>query len=140
MNNPEEIIIHCAGTPVGVPFTHKDVYKWHVKENGWSNVGYHFVIELDGKITPYRRLHEVGAHCADNSMNDESIGICLMGGYKGKNKSKKWDRCTPEQEESLIKIKMSLELILGKKLPVNPHSLYNKGKSCPNFDINKLGL
>ena len=139
MNKPREIIAHCAGTNVNGNFTHKDVYKWHVVENGWSEIGYHYIIEVDGTVIVCRPLHKNGAHCADNSMNDESIGICFMGGYRD-NKKTKWDKPTCEQIESFLKLKDSLDVVYGIDFPVTPHSKYNKGKSCPNFDTKKIGF
>ena len=44
-----EIIIHCSATPEGKDFTVDDIRRWH-KEQGWSDIGYHYVIYRDGSI------------------------------------------------------------------------------------------
>ena len=43
-------------------------------------VGYHYVINHEGKVTQTRRDDEEGAHC--RGMNFESIGICLEGNFE----------------------------------------------------------
>ena len=54
-----EAILHYSATPEGKPFDVKDIRVWHVNGNGWSDVGYHFVIKLDGTIQKgnYAAIH-----------------------------------------------------------------------------------
>ncbi len=42
-----KIIIHCSATPEGRNFTVDEIRDWHVNGNGWSDIGYHYVIYLD---------------------------------------------------------------------------------------------
>ena len=39
-----QIIIHCTATPEGRDVDIKEVRDWHQRGNGWSDVGYHFLI------------------------------------------------------------------------------------------------
>ncbi len=48
MRKIDKIIIHCSATPEFREVTKADIYNWHVKENGWSDIGYHFLIDLKG--------------------------------------------------------------------------------------------
>lgn len=52
--------------------------KWH-KNNGWSGIGYHFLVRKDGNVYRGRPIDTVGAHCLNN--NSDSIGICFEGDY-----------------------------------------------------------
>ena len=84
------IVIHCAATPNGKPFNISDIDAMH-KARGFKRdrqairnfnpnlkyVGYHFVIELDGKVRAGRGIEEIGAHVQGN--NAKSIGICMIG-------------------------------------------------------------
>jgi N-acetyl-anhydromuramyl-L-alanine amidase AmpD len=84
------IVIHCAATPNGKPFTIADIDGMH-KLRGFKRdkqaarnlnpelkyVGYHFVIETDGSIKSGRGLEEIGAHVQGS--NAKSIGICMIG-------------------------------------------------------------
>ena len=76
MRNINEIIIHCAATPEGKNFTVEQIRDWHVNGNGWRDIGYHFVIYLDGSVHKGRPIEEVGAHCRGHNAN--SIGICSV--------------------------------------------------------------
>src|SRR3546814_5231215 len=51
---------------------------WHVDGNGWTDIGYHFVLRRNGAVEEGRPLDVVGAHA--KNFNGRSIGICLVGG------------------------------------------------------------
>ena len=71
------IVIHTAAWP-GDPDI-EDIRRVHVDENGWSAVGYHYLIRKDGSIEKGRPEGNVGAHCRNGGMNRKSIGICCSG-------------------------------------------------------------
>ena len=48
MRRINEIIIHCTATPEGRPVSVAGINEWHL-ERGWSGIGYHRVIHLDGR-------------------------------------------------------------------------------------------
>ena len=50
--NPKFITVHCSATKPENPFTVEDLRKVHVNQNGWSDIGYHFYITVDGKVNP----------------------------------------------------------------------------------------
>ena len=82
MRRINEIIIHCSATPEGRNDTSADIRAWHTapkpKGNGWKNIGYHFVVLLDGTIETGRAIENAGAHCTGH--NRFSIGVCYIGG------------------------------------------------------------
>ena len=123
MRNIDKIIIHCADTPKGVYFDVDDIRHWHVDERGWSDVGYHFVILLDGTIQFGRPLHKIGAHTLGQNLS--SIGICYIGG-KGS------DTRTKQQKESLIILIKTLKRIFDKPKVYGHRDFANK--LCPSFD------
>jgi len=62
------------------------VRHWHIDENGWRDIGYHFGIELVKSQSVYEILvgrmpNETGAHCTHSGMNRKSIGICMIGNF-----------------------------------------------------------
>ena len=57
--------------------TKEDLYQWHVRERGWSDIGYHFLIRWDGTVVECRPINRQGAHVA--GLNHKSIGICFSG-------------------------------------------------------------
>jgi N-acetylmuramoyl-L-alanine amidase len=73
------IVVHHSES--GQKTTVADINQWHL-ENGWSGIGYNFVIEWDGSIKKGRPLSKVGAHAKSGksySRNSTHIGICLVG-------------------------------------------------------------
>ena len=51
MRKINKIIIHCTATPKGREVTKEHLRQWHVEERGWSDIGYHFFIDLAGGNT-----------------------------------------------------------------------------------------
>lgn len=58
----------------------KIIHGWHLNNNGWAGIGYHFVITKSGEIQRGRPEHLTGAH-AGASGNWNSIGICIVGNF-----------------------------------------------------------
>lgn len=114
-------IIHCSDSTFGDV---AEIRKWH-KKRGFDDIGYHHVILRDGTIEYGRELNEIGAHT--KGMNTESIGTCLIGK----------DNFTVEQFCSLRKLHRQLEHLFGT-LEVHPHNKFNKGKTCPNFNVSDV--
>ena len=122
-----EAILHYSATPEGKPFDVKDIRDWHVNGNGWSDVGYHFVIKLDGTIQKGRPLEKTGAHCKGH--NRGTVGICYIGGGIKDGK----DTRTEEQKESLDLLLRDLIKDHGI-LKISGHNEYST-KKCPGFDV-----
>lgn len=65
--------IHCAATPPGMDIGADELRRWHVEGNGWSDIGYHYVIRRNGAVEFGRDRdndgdiwEEIGAHGADD--------------------------------------------------------------------------
>lgn len=130
MREIDEIILHCSGTKTSQSFTAEDVKRWHISPpRNWSTIGYHFVIELDGKLKEGRSIERIGSHCLGHNTN--SIGICFMGGYNPDGSM--WEKPTDEQIKTYKKLRKDLFDKFGELL-VTGHYQYSS-KSCPNFDI-----
>lgn len=71
---PRGIVLHTVG--VKGDTTAAVIRRHHVGHNGWSDIGYHFVIRKDGTIEDGRPLSRSGAHT--EGAND-TIGICVTG-------------------------------------------------------------
>ena len=71
----DAIVVHHSASSASTTF--KQIYRWHTIENGWSDIGYHFVITEDGTIHEGRHINTSGAHC--RGFNANSIGICVTG-------------------------------------------------------------
>lgn len=128
------LILHCAATPNGKPFTAEDIDRWHAErgfrrdpalighhEPKLKHIGYHYVIYLNGAVRCGRSENEVGAHC--RGMNSQSLGVCLIG----------TDQFTPAQWETLRK---HVEAIRQRfpKIVVAGHREF-AAKDCPGFEV-----
>lgn len=128
MRKINQIIIHCSDTIEGKNFTVDDIRRWH-KERGWLDIGYHYVVYLDGSIHRGRSEEVVGAHCEGH--NAHSIGVCYIGGKEaGTFKAK--DTRTPAQKESLIRLLIDLVCRYPDAEIVGHRDLANR--KCPCFD------
>ena len=125
-----KIIVHCADTPNGREHGVDDIRRWHIKERGMRDVGYHAVIKINGEIELGRdsilsgKDFVQGAHVAGHNKN--SIGICLIGR----------DEFTKDQMLALE----GLVATLKSSYPdaeVLGHVDLDSGKTCPNFDVKK---
>jgi N-acetylmuramoyl-L-alanine amidase len=116
----KEIIIHCAATPNGKHFTAKDIDRWH-KENGWSGIGYHYVICINGLVEKGREEHVTGAHAKGH--NEDSIGICMIG--NDKYNQVQWYKLRELVAQLMTKYE-------GVKV-IGHNEISHK--SCPGFDV-----
>ena len=77
MRRIKHIVIHCSATVEGQDFSAHDIDRWH-KGRGWSGIGYHYVVRLDGSIEEGRPEWKIGAHV--KGKNRHSIGVVYIGG------------------------------------------------------------
>lgn len=130
MRRIDKIIIHCTATPEGRYVTVADVDRYH-KSRGWSGIGYHYLIGLNGEIWQGRDESQIGAHTMGQNTN--SIGVCYVGGVDKSMNPK--DTRTPAQIDALKKLIADLK----KKYPqatVHGHNEFAT-KACPCFDVKK---
>lgn len=124
----KKIIVHCADTPEGRDDRAADIKRWHTEERGWSDIGYHYVVDLDGTIEPGRPIEKAGAHCTGH--NADSIGVCYIGGCDKKMQPK--DTRTDAQKASLL---LLLKYLVAKYPGVTIYGHRDfANKSCPSFD------
>ena len=131
MRTIDKIIIHCAATPEGRDVKTETIKSWHVKGNGWSDIGYHYVIELDGSVKPGRPLHRSGAHTKGE--NAGSIGVCYVGGIDKDKKPK--DTRTDAQRKAMDELIVALTMDYPGAT-VHGHNEF-AAKACPSFDVSK---
>lgn len=121
------IIVHCTASVEGKNFTVEDVRRWHLAR-GFSDIGYHYLIYLDGSIHNGRNVDVSGAHTA--GYNAHSIGVCYVGGLDKNNKPK--DTRTPEQKTSLLSLLKQLKNLYPKATIHGHYEFANK--ACPCFN------
>lgn len=135
MRSVTKLIIHCSATPPDMDIGAADIRTWHVRDNGWADIGYHWVIRRDGTLEPGRAEALKGAHCAAKQGNVASIGVCMVGGVRRDGKRLvPEDNFTKEQWLALralvrdIESRHPIKTILG-------HRDLDPGKACPSFSV-----
>ena len=129
MRDLNRIILPCAATREGKDFSVDTIREWHVNGRGWSDIGYHWVIRLDGSIEVGRPLEKSGAHTKGH--NKDSVGVCYIGGCDADGKPK--DTMNPEQEKAWRMIVLSLRTLYGD-LTIHGHNEF-ANKACPSFIV-----
>ncbi len=130
MRKINKIIIHCTATPEGREHDVADIRRWHLKR-GFNDIGYHYLIHIDGTIEEGRPISKQGAHCS--GQNRGSIGICYVGGMS-KDMKKAKDTRTQAQKDSLIKLMHELIYKYNKDMTIHGHNEY-ANKACPSFNV-----
>ena len=127
----DKVILHCLATPEGNDYSVAQVREWHVKDRGFADIGYHYLIHIDGTVEEGRPLDMIGAHCT--GQNAHSIGVVYAGGVDKDDKPK--DTRTPAQRNAM----RSLVDYLKRKYGASVHC-HNEfaNKACPSFKINEL--
>ena len=130
MRNINRIVIHCSYTPPSMDIGAETIRDWHVNDNGWDDIGYHYVIDRTGGIEQGRPLEVPGAHVRGH--NHDTIGICLVGGMSDDHKPE--SNFTHWQWDALDALLGELEAKLGK-LDVVGHRDLDPSKDCPCFNV-----
>lgn len=123
-----EIIIHCTATPEGREYTVTEIRRWHI-QRGFTDIGYHYVIHLDGRVEPGRNVDIAGAHCTGHNAN--SIGVVYVGGCGKDGKTPK-DTRTEAQKSALANLLLDLRK-LYPRATIHGHRDF-ANKACPSFD------
>lgn len=108
--------------------TLEDIRAWHLKR-GWSDIGYHWVIEGDGETLVGRPAGSTGAHCRKH--NNYTLGVCLVGDNTVDGR-----RWLPVQKESLRRLVASLRLVWPNLKVVGHKDL--AATLCPGVDIQSI--
>lgn len=131
-----EIVVHCADTPKGwlsnQPLDAKvrEIRRWH-RDNGWRDIGYHWVIDTDGALAAGRPETEIGAGVRDH--NRGVIHICLIGGHGSAASDEFGEHFTLGQDDALRSLIRSIQ----SRARIRRVSGHNEwaAKACPGFHV-----
>ena len=132
-----EIIVHCAATRPswmqGQSLANKvaEITRWH-KARGWSDIGYHFIIDRSGAVAKGRAVSRTGAHVSGR--NSQTIGICLLGGHGSTQNDAFRDNYTQAQDTALRELIAQLKSEHPNIKTVSGHNQFS-AKACPGFSV-----
>lgn len=134
-NSPEMIIVHCSAGKDRPTLDVPGIIAHHLGL-GWSDVGYHYLLD-----TVFNRVHILlgrpwwkhGAHCPQKQR--VSIGICVVGRYEKKEPSAEMMNKLAELCASLCR---EFHISIRK---IHPHYRFARDRrTCPgkNFPMGDL--
>ena len=124
------LVVHCSATPEGRDHTAKDIDDWH-KQRGFNEIGYNYVVRLDGTVEEGRDVNKIPAHVTNH--NKDSIGICYIGGID-RNTLQPKDTRTDAQKEALKRLLLELRALYPDAKILGHRDFAGVAKACPCFD------
>jgi hypothetical protein len=138
----DTIIVHCTATRADWWADRRsedklaECRKWHTDPppngRGWSDIGYHYLIDRDGTVLEGRPIERAGAHAKGH--NAHSVGISLWGGHGGTQDDKFEEHFTPEQDRALRRLIAQLRMEYPAIKSVIGHNEVSP-KMCPCFQV-----
>ena len=133
---PTKVILHCSATKDTDSLSWEAIRRYHVDTLGWSDIGYHYGIEMyNGQLVYKRGRHPYtqGAHCKAAGRNQDSLGVCVVGEY---------DTVPPDQDriDATVCFLANLCFVFNiKPEDVYGHREFEPMKTCPgkmwNMDL-----
>ena len=128
MRDIKKIIIHCSATKEGQDISVENIRYWHVEENGWSDIGYHFIVDINGFLHEGRDIDIQGAHTY--GANKGSVGVCYIGGL---SEDMAWKDTRNKRQKDTLEIIIKYIKNLYPEAKVYGHNDFSE-KDCPCFD------
>ena len=113
----------------------KSIQDFHQDGRGWSDIGYHFLVDMAGNIYQGRPETVLGAHVG--GANTGNIGVCLLGCYHPPETSIPcYDEMSYGSEQSLIKLYAWISDAYGVEPKLlKGHRDYFGTTSCPGNNV-----
>ncbi|CAL1548904.1 unnamed protein product, partial [Lymnaea stagnalis] len=118
----EQIVVHHSAS---TNQTAEDFAEYHVLTHGWPGIGYHFVVEKDGKIIMGNPLTNISYNT--ENQNTKTVAICLSGNFEV-------EQPTAAQMASLGNLIAYLRNELPQSLQVYGHRDF-AATSCPGNNL-----
>lgn len=123
--NWSEVLIHHSAGPDTGGLDADGIRHYHVEVKGWRDVGYHYLVELEGHryiVVPGRPETQDGAHCPGH--NQTALGVCMVGDFT-------------DSPPSLEQLRVTAELCADlcrrhgiRSLDIRPHRAFRRTE-CP---------
>lgn len=117
MSRVNEITIHHTAGYEGP----EAIAHYHVYERGWPGIGYHYVIDQNGRI--FQTNYDETKSYHNGTTNTKSIGVALIGNFENHPPTHNQYQAAKELVEQLRSRYPSIQYIL-------PHN-HHKATACP---------
>jgi N-acetylmuramoyl-L-alanine amidase len=133
-----EVVVHHTDTYENQPVDYDDIYKWHVTDRGFKDVGYHLLILRNGDLQVARPISVQGAHVLKGH-NPFSIGIAFVGGLVGSSARRGTQRSSttfrPEQWNTFKAFMRAFYTVHPGGQAFGHNDIDPDRRSDPNFDV-----
>ena len=123
------IVIHHTGER-DIDASAKQIHGWHL-DQGWSGIGYHFVVRKNGNIERGRPLWAIGSHAYGE--NSHTIGIHLSGDF---------EQAKPTTQQIEMTAMLIADLCADYNIPIDRKHIIGHGElmstDCPGKNLQKL--
>lgn len=132
-----EIAVHCSATRPdwmlqdGLAAQMAEIRRWHVEDNRWLDIGYHWGIGRDGDILAGRAETMIGAGIEGH--NQGVIHIVLMGGHGSSEHDAFARHYTQRQDVALRQLIQGISM-RTRITRISGHNEYAP-KACPGFQV-----
>ena len=122
------VLHHTGGNDIDA--SAEQIHGWH-KNNGWSGIGYHYVIRKDGTIERGRPEWAIGSHAYGE--NSHSIGIHISGEF---------DYAQPTEKQVENCAELIADIATRYDIPIDRDHVVGHGElmatSCPGSNLQAL--
>jgi N-acetylmuramoyl-L-alanine amidase len=129
MREIKYLVLHCTATQQNS--TIASIQKYWRESLGWTNPGYHYIIEPNGVITNLQPIEKIANGVA--GYNTNSIHISYIGGVDPRGKA--LDNRTPEQKQSQVKVLLELKQKFPAAEIKGHRDFIGVAKACPSFEV-----
>lgn len=133
-----EIVVHCSATPpdwmekATLQEQRAEIRRWHLA-NGWSDIGYHWLVGRRGDVLAGRPETVIGAGVLGH--NAGVIHVCLIGGFGSAATDRFSEHFTAAQDVSARHLLQAIGMRTQIGL-ISGHNQY-AAKACPGFTVSQ---
>lgn len=127
----EFLVVHSTNTNINQDLSFEDIIK-HRHQEGYPDVGFHFVIHRCGMLSAGIPMTQTGTHTSH--FDTRSLGILMVGGKTTRGKPS--DNYTKEQKAALTLLLNVLSLMHRNATPKGAGELL--GGTSPHFKVADL--
>ncbi len=139
------VTVHHTADPNGLPAASfianaarvRAYQSAHQDTEKWADIGYHFIIDRQGRIFEGRELCWQGAHAGNEQANLHNVGIALMGDFERMKPNEAQSKTLSSLLGWLVKeYSLSWSVVKGHNDVKRAHMA--KGTSCPGKHLATL--
>ena len=136
LNKIDTIIIHQTDSDDLGDYSPYDIARYHVQNNGWAGIGYHYYIIDSGKIFQTQPLYNISYHTS--GYNSNSVGVVISGKHRYDSDKSNAEIIGKKKYKALIYALAKLQNQLPTSTEIISHGSVSTHKTDPNLNMDEL--